>query len=114
MLPGVDASARPISVHECRGSRGASTGVQGGPRLPPPGPYGDADTPEMRTPGRESRRLADVLPDLGQERARAVRLGDVRVAAGLERLLVVAAERVRGHRDHRDRLEQGIGLDAPG
>jgi len=33
-----------ISVHDCRGSRVASTGVQGGPRGSPlPDPYGDAD-----------------------------------------------------------------------
>ena len=45
MLRGLTFQARPISVHEYRGSRVASTGVQGGPRLPSPGPSGDADAP---------------------------------------------------------------------
>src|SRR5687768_13934534 len=57
---GVDVPATVISVHECRGSPVASTGVQGGPpRLPPPGPYGDADAPGGRPRRVENRGAAN-------------------------------------------------------
>ena len=64
------------------------------------------------TPSRPFHR--QVRPDLGQELARGKGFRDVRVAARLERLDVVAAQRVRGDHDDRDVPERGIGLDSPG
>src|SRR5712691_10602378 len=52
-----------------------------------------------------------VLADLGEERARAERLGDVGVAAGLARLDVVAAQRIGGDGDDGDPAERRVGLD---
>src|SRR5262245_41444917 len=54
---------------------------------------------------------SEVRAELAEERARTEGLGHVRVAAGGERLLVVAGERVRRDGDDRDRAQPGIGLD---
>src|SRR5262245_54853222 len=53
-----------------------------------------------------------VLADLGQQRTRAEWLGDVGVAARLERLHVVTRQRVGGHGDDGGRAEGWQGLDA--
>src|SRR5580704_14950261 len=52
------------------------------------------------------------LANLGQHQARAEGLGDVAVAAGRARLVLVARQRVGGDGDHRDRPQRRIGLDA--
>src|ERR1041385_1722253 len=54
-----------------------------------------------------------IFADLGEEGARTVRLGDVRAAPRLDRLLLVAGQRVGRDRDDRDVGEGGIGADAP-
>src|SRR6516164_2703520 len=52
-----------------------------------------------------------MLSNFNQQRARAEGLRDVGVAAGLAGLDVVAAQRVRGHRDDRDRAKCEVTLD---
>src|SRR6185312_12506283 len=58
-------------------------------------------------------RLRGVLLDLRQELTRAERLRHVVVAAGTPRFFLVPAQRVRGHDDDRNGLEQRIRLDTP-
>src|SRR6516225_2963196 len=63
----------------------------------------------MRIPAAFSRW--DILANLSQECSRAERFCDVRVAAGLQRLGVVAAQRVGGYGDDRNLMECRIGFD---
>ena len=71
------------------------------------------DVVDDQDTGRVAHGLPEDLAHLGQHLARAVGLGDVVVAAGGARLLLVARQRVGGDGDHRDRAERRIGLDAP-
>src|SRR5262249_12760401 len=74
-----------------------------------------SSTTRMRAGSRTTLSpSAHELAHLRQELARAEGLGDVAVAAGIARLLLIARARVGGDGDHGYRLELGNGLDAAG
>src|SRR4051794_25555399 len=63
---------------------------------------------------RISAVLWQEFADLGEELARAERLGDVAVAAGFAGLRLIAGQRVGGNGDDRHLGQGGYGADAAG
>src|SRR5947209_3863665 len=61
-----------------------------------------------------ARGFAQPLTDGSEHDTRLGGLGDVAVASGFDRLLLVTRERVRRQRDDRDVFRRRIGLEAAG